>query len=104
MGSTVPYWLALLLEFLEHCILCNEVLLQSKDIPLIPYNDQQEAALDDKFFCLLLKYLGFKSGSECGVIFPRIPAHLTAEQLLSRAREMGTITCANPTNKKPESL
>ncbi|CAE1286757.1 unnamed protein product [Acanthosepion pharaonis] len=79
--------------------------LQNKDIPLIPYNDRQEEALNDKFFCLLLKYLGFKSGNDSSTIFPRIPKHLTAEQLLSKAREMGNIKCANMAESKcPESL
>lgn len=79
--------------------------LQNKDIPLIPYNDRQEEALNDKFFCLLLKYLGFKSCNEGSTLFPRIPKHLTAEQLLSKAREMGNIKCANMSESKcPESL
>lgn len=78
--------------------------LQNRDIPLIPYNDRQEAALEDKFFHLLLKYLGFKSGAEGNTIYPRIPEDVTAEQLLSKAREMGNIKFDMAESKSPENL
>ncbi|XP_059163645.1 protein timeless-like [Physella acuta] len=65
--------------------------LQNKPIPIIPWNDDLQAALANPYFHLLQQSLGIYTYDDPNIIFPRIPQYLTPTLLVNKARQIGPI-------------
>ncbi|KAH9488542.1 hypothetical protein Btru_062148 [Bulinus truncatus] len=64
--------------------------LQNKPIPIIPWNEELEAALANPYFHLLQQTLGLFTCDDPNIIYPRIPTYLTPTLLVNKARQIGS--------------
>lgn len=64
---------------------------KGKALPIVFYNDEHEKIRSNIYMLAALQQMGLDLEEETGLMYPRIPSHLSVGDLVDKARMLGKI-------------